>query len=264
MIKKKLKRFFRKNFYILTVIVFISSCIPAKKVKYLQSTSPNETNSFKTKDVEYKLQAGDNLSISLTSTDMETNIALNTQVQSNQLQGAAQKYKDIYLIDNKGYIKHTQLEKIYVEGLSLQQAKDTIEAKISVFYKQVTANVRLADNYITILGEVGSPGRYLIDFDDKISIFALIGEAGDLKIEANRNNIKLIRKVGDNTEIFHIDITKKNIIENDFYYLMPNDIVYVEPLNVTFWGPRNFPFVTTVSLILSTATSIFVFFNYFK
>ncbi len=148
--------------------------------------------------------------------------------------------------------------------MNLQQAKDTIENRINAFYKQVIANVRLADSYVTVLGEVGKPGRYLMVYDDKISIFALLGMAGDLTYDANRENIKIIREIDGISNVSYINIAGKNIIESDYYYLMPNDIVYIEPLNAVFLGQRNFPFISTLSLVISTTTSIILLFNFLK
>jgi polysaccharide biosynthesis/export protein len=260
--------FFRKIYYngiqLFIFVSLLSSCITSKEIKYLQGSKKSKLNTFTTEKVEYHVQNGDNLYIKLSSTEAVTNEVLSPENGGSASQGLESKYKDIYLIDNQGYIKMPQLDKILVSGKTLGQIRDTVDLCIQKFYSQTTSQVRLADNYITILGDVNKPGRYLVDFRDKINIFELIGMAGDLSFEASRNNIKLIRKKGEETEIVSLDLTKQNIIENEYYYLLPNDIVYVEPLRAVSWHLRSFPFATTLALVLSTSTTILVIISYFK
>ena len=35
---------------------------------------------------------------------------------------------------------------------------------------------------------------------------------------------------------YAIDITDKNIINSDFYYIYPNDVIYVRPMRAKQWG----------------------------
>ncbi len=247
------------------VITLFSSCIPAKRVKYLQTDkTEKEKSSFNNKPIDYKVQFGDNLYIKFSSLEPEINLILTPNIQAYTSQGAFTKYQDIYYINPQGYIDLPQLKKVYVNGYSLEQIKDTLGYKIAKYFKEIDIDVRLTDNYVTILGEVNSPGRYLLDFNDKITIFELLGMAGDLKYEANRSIVKLLRKNGDNIDVIYINLLDSKILEDEYYYLLPNDIVYVEPLKAVFWGRETMPFSTTLALILSVTTSILVIISYLK
>lgn len=232
----------------------------------MQVDSANSKNveRYHRKPVEYKLQSGDNIYIKFSSTEPVSNIALSTGNNIGISQSMAAKYKDIYLVDSAGYVSLTQLNKVFVRGLSIRQLKDSLEYKMKSYFQQVTAQVRLADNYVTIIGHVNNPGRYLIDFNDKISIFELIGMAGDLSFEANRKDVKLLRNIGEETEVVSLDLTKRSILEDKYYYVMPNDIIYIEPLKAITWHQKSFPFTTTLTLLLSTTASILVILSYLK
>jgi polysaccharide biosynthesis/export protein len=230
----------------------------------MQGEKNDKQVSFIPAKVEYHVQGGDNLYIKLSSTEDLTNQVLTYGNNGNISQGLESKYKDVYLVNSEGYIQLPQMDKIMVEGKSLEQIQDTINLCIQRFYSQTSCQVRLADNYVTILGDVNKPGRYLVDFKDKISIFELLGMAGDLSFEAKRNNIKLIRKMGLETEVRELDLTKRKILESNYYYLMPNDVIYVEPLKAISWHTRSFPFATSLALILSTTTSLLVIISYLK
>jgi polysaccharide biosynthesis/export protein len=243
-----------------------SSCISSKKIKYIQEEAGKtaENEKYTRKLVKYRLQCDDNVYVKFSSLEPVSNEALTIGNTQNVSQGLASKYRDVYQIDSLGYLSIPQLNKVYAKGLSIQQLKDSLELKIQRFYRDVTAQVRLADNYVTILGNVNSPGRYMVDFREQITVFELIGLAGDLSIEANRKEIRLIRNSGEETEIINLDLTKRSIIESEYYYLKPNDIVYAEPLRAMSWHQRRYPFTTTLTLVLSTAASILVLISYIK
>lgn len=246
------------------VLITVVSCITPSKIKYLQADDGAVQRKFTTLEVDYLVQKGDNLYIKISSLEPTSNQFLSNETTGNLSQGIGVKYKDVYLVDAEGYIKLPQMNKLKVDSLSLKQISDTIDRRIQRLYPQTYCQVRLADNYVTIIGDVNNPGRYMIDFSDKITIFELIGMAGDLSYEAKRNDIKLIRKKGNETEIISVDLTKRNILESNNYYILPNDVVYVEPLKAVSWHQRSFPFATSLALLLSTTTTILVIISYFK
>jgi polysaccharide export outer membrane protein len=54
-------------------------------------------------------------------------------------------------------------------------------------------------------------------------------KAGDLKIQAKRKNILIIRQTDGVITYNRVDITKVDFINSPFYYLRQNDMVYVQP-----------------------------------
>ena len=249
--------------FLLMIAFSLSSCITTKKINYLQEKSDFISTNDSVQIPQYKIRPGDNLYIKLSSLDPETALVLEPATQGvNSQNESDRKYKDIYNVNNEGYVDIPQVGDIYVKDLNLEQIKDSVDYSISKYFKQINVQVRLADAYITILGEVNNPGRYLIDYDDKITVFDLLGLAGDLTKYANRANLKLVRTNGEKKELNHIDLTDNKILEDEFFYLMPNDIIYVEQLNAAFWDKSTFPFFSSLSVVLSTTTSILVILTY--
>ncbi len=238
------------GFFLLLVLVFMNSCISSKKIKYVQKKSRSEVvEKYKRKLVKYKLQSTDNVYVKFSSLEPISNEALSSNNNTNVVQGIGAKYRDIYQIDSLGFLSVPHLGEIYAKNLNLQQLKDSLENKIQKYYQQVTAQVRLADNYVTIIGNVNNPGRYQVDFREQITIFELIGMAGDLSIEANRKEVRLLRNTGDETEVINLDLTKRNIIESNYYYLMPNDIIYAPPLRGKTFQMNSFIFSVALGII---------------
>lgn len=256
---------FTKNlFYNLIVVLFLifNSCISTKEVKYLQDNNNNDDTIKIEKRGEYYIQNNDYLYIKFSSIDPEINKLINpdnTLIGSGY--GTSAKYKDIYVVNDSGYIELPLIDKIYVKDMTISQIKSLVENKIN--YRQVIVTIRLYEFPITIIGQVNKPGHYTID-KEKFTIFELIGMCGDLTINANRKNVKLLRETEQGTEVIVLDLTKKTIINSKYYYLKPYDMIYVEPHYATFLESSKFPFITTLSVVLTTTTSILFILNFFK
>ena len=68
----------------------------------------------------------------------------------------------------------------------------------------------------------------------------------------------VIRQIDGERQVFHLDLTKKELFNSPVYYLYPNDIIYVEP-NQRKFIESNVQLISLVTSITSTI-SIFVLF----
>jgi polysaccharide biosynthesis/export protein len=130
---------------------------------------------------------------------------------------------------------------------------------LNEYILQSVVIVKLVNFYVTMLGEVQRPGEYKI-YQDELNIFEAISMAGDLTDFANRSQIKLIRQTKQGSEVIDIDLTQRQILASDHYFLMPNDILYVEPLKGKQFTFANFPYAIIFSAISTTLLLV----NYFK
>ncbi|NTW33600.1 MAG: polysaccharide export protein, partial [Bacteroidetes bacterium] len=104
--------------------------------------------------------------------------------------------------------------------------------------------------------EVIRPGIYKV-YNTKINILEALGMAGDLTIYGNRKDIMLIRQNLPGKYTF-INLTDRNILNSNYFYLQPNDILYIKPNKSKFFGTIPFPFAT----VLSTITTLILVLNY--
>ncbi|NDB65793.1 MAG: hypothetical protein EB168_09020, partial [Euryarchaeota archaeon] len=80
-----------------------------------------------------------------------------------------------------------------------------IKEEVSIYVKNPTVNVRLANYKITLLGEVARPGTYTV-LEERIDILQAIGLAGDLTINADRRNVKLLRRTDNKVEDISLNL----------------------------------------------------------
>jgi len=255
--KKNYTASFAKLLVILISFAFFTSCISQKQIKYVQDYTA-ATDSFPTvSHAENTIQPFDELYIKVLSYDQKTYQFFNNQGGDNRSNNDLNINLISYSVNSSGYIDFPFLGKISVKNLTLEQAKERIEEKLSGFLKESSVIVKFVGNYVTILGEVRRAGKYIVH-KGQINIFQAIGMAGDITDYGNRKKITLIREENSAIVYHYIDLTDKKIVQSPFYHLKPNDVIYIAPLKAKSWGFKSFPY----SIILSSVTTLIVVLNF--
>lgn len=217
----------------------------------------DETDTLRTykneRKIEYKVQSGDNLYIRIVTLDAKTTLLLNPLSASGNINisNDVSVYLNSYNVNEAGYLDFPMIGEIMVQNLNTEEIKDKIQEKLTVYMKEFIVIVKLVNYNITMLGEVRRPGQYKI-YQDNINIFEAISMAGDLSDFANRNKIAIIRQTETGSEVIYVDMTKRDLLLSDYYYLKPNDIIYVQPLKGKQFTFANFPYGIVFGFISST------------
>lgn len=219
----------RNLLIIITAIVF-SSCVSKKDIIYFQNDEVNQSlvsNSYKT-----IIKPDDVLQITITALDVEAvrpfNLsAVTYSTSSNSAIGVAQQ--QTYLVDTQGEIDFPVLGKLKIGGLSREALIKFLKEKLEPDYiLNPNINVRISNYKITVLGDVKTPGSYVIP-NERITILEAIGLAGDLNISAERKNIMVQREEEGKKVQYRVDLLSNKLFTSPVYYLQQNDVVYVEP-----------------------------------
>jgi len=232
--------------FVLLVLInsTICSCSGYKNITYFKNIDTTATIYNKgtiipvSEYTEIRLLPDDILKVSITTLDPEANGAANITASGNiinsaspvtGLQSAGAKAPDGYLINKDGNIELPLLGQINVGGLTTAEARDKIFQKASVYYKDPTINVRLANFRVTVLGEVAKPGTYNVD-GERISVLDALGLSGDLTIYGKRENVMLIRQDGEqNKQVVRMNLNDTKMLSTPFFYMKQGDVLYVEP-----------------------------------
>jgi len=133
-----------------------------------------------------------------------------------------------YQVDIEGNIVFQGLGKIYIEGLTKEALKDTLDNRLLPFLQHPYYSIRFLNYKFTVMGEVVRPGIITIP-GEKINILEAIALAGDLSTYANRDSVFIIRETNNKREFAWLNLTKPSIMGSPYFYLQQNDIVIVEP-----------------------------------
>ena len=257
-----------KKIAILTLLFAIgfASCVPQKKMLYLKEAQMAAENLSKEyvndRTINYRLQPGDNLYIRAINTiDERSAAAINGELTSRttQLSSDASIYLQSYTVDESGCIELPLVGKVEVKNLTVEEAKDRLQAAMDHYVNQTTLIVKLSNFNLTVLGEVTRPGMYKV-YQSQINLFEAISMAGNMTNFAKNSEVKIIRQTDHGSEIVTVDMGKADILASEYYYLKPNDIIYVEPLKIKQWGFTTFPYSTVISIV-SLAITLWALFK---
>lgn len=215
------------------VLLLASSCVPRKEIAYFQNMSEMEAEHDASRQA-LKVQTNDLLTITVSAANIEAVQPFNLPVTSaprlggstGTISGSMQLQS--YLVDSDGNIEFPVLGTLHVAGKTRQELIRSLKEDISDYVRDPIVNINITNFQVTVIGEVNQPGTFTVP-DERVSLSKALGFAGDLTIYGRRDNIKVIREIGDRTTHEILDITQSDVLNNPYYYLQQNDVVYVEP-----------------------------------
>lgn len=261
-----------KLLYIIGIISFgVSSCVPKKKMVYLQSEQNNQDSVFLYERVNYKLQVNDIIDVKIVSLDEDVNKLFNSNsISTSGNVAQVANLGDLYYvagysINDSGFIYLPIIGPVRVLNKTLSEAQTEIEKQVKKYFSKYYLVVKLGGIRFSAIGDFNRPGKYTI-LQNQATIFEGISVAGDLSMVASRSDVKLIRQYPGGTKIHTINLLDENLIHTPFYFIQPNDVIYVEPLKQKSWGV-GINGAQSTALILSLISStllIIVSFNNIK
>lgn len=210
--------------------VVLASCGAPKDIAYFQDRAPGTTQPVVINAQPFKLRPGDRVSITVKSRNDQLVNQFNVSSTAGANGGG-------YLIDDNGEIDFPVLGKIKIAGKDRQEVvnmfRDTL--RNSKLVDDALVQVEYTGLYVNVLGQIG--GRRVNITKDKMTLYELLAEVGDLNIDAKRKNVLVIREEDGIRSQYEVDLTTmKGVYESPAYYVHQNDIVYIEPNNKTKRG----------------------------
>jgi polysaccharide export outer membrane protein len=227
--------------FLFLITALLVSCVPKKKLTYLQEPDSAESSDYKLVRTAYKVQPNDMLSITVRSYDEETAQLFNTTNanQANALQaGDIFFYLQGYSVDLQGNIQMPILGTLTVLNLSIEEIQALIEKELANYFKEefISVTVQLAGIRYSVVGEVNKPGRYVI-YQNQATVLEALAQAGDITMVGNRKEVMIVRqKEGNMVQTIYVDLTDSDVINNPNYFLQPNDVINVMPLSQKSFG----------------------------
>jgi len=185
--------------------------------------------------VPVKIAPEDELFITVTSTEAAASAQFNLPSTNPATQRDLQIYQSprqlTYIVNSKGDIDFPQLGTIHVAGMTTEQLRDDLVARISKWVDDPTVTVRLMNYRVNVLGEVNRPGAIYVN-NNRYTILDALTDAGDMTPYGERQNVLLIREENGSQKRILLDLTSSDLLSSEYYYLQPNDYIYVRPNKV--------------------------------
>jgi polysaccharide export outer membrane protein len=252
---------------------FFSSCIPNRKIAYLQYGDElkqvrkipldSMVRVYKTGAYQYKLQSNDlvDIKIATTTPDEYNPFSLADRyismggISSNQLQSMG------YRIDPEGFLNLPIIGRLKVSGMTVWELEDTITRLASADLEAPVTKINLINFRFSVMGEVNGEGT-LQTSENTLSLLQAMSMAGGISEYGDLSRVKVVRKINEESYVFYVNLLDESFLSSNFYYVQPNDVILVAPMknrSLVKNVPQTLGFVaSTLSLIVTVITLVAV------
>jgi polysaccharide export outer membrane protein len=253
----------KSNHVILTFLILVSltSCVTNRKLTYIQYKGTKNDMIVPVTPSEYKLMPYDNLFIRVVTPDPQWSAMFNTMPVATYSISVTEQSADLvsYPVDGEGYIQLPYAGRLLVAGKTLAMVTAEVEKLLKGYVADAAVTVKMVNNYVSIIGEVQRPGKYII-YKDRMNIFQALAMAGDLSEFSNRKKVQVIRQTPGGNIVKEFNLTDRSVMASEFFYVMPNDVIYAMPMKGKFFALSSFPY----SLLLTAFTTFILFYSVIK
>ena len=247
----------RKIPLFLVLIFLFLSCVPTKDLLYLSGTPKENKEIHKINTNPYKLQVGDNISIDVTSDNINL-VAVFLKSSGSLSENTSSPV--IYSIDVNGNIRMPILGEINVLGYTTKEVRVKIEEKFANYFMKEDSyfvSVKLDGIKYTIMGEINSPGPKVV-YQNQLSILDAITFSGDIPISGDKKNVEVIRISPNGNKKLTIDLTSINALNSEIFFIQNNDYINIKALRQKSLTEGLKPITGIVSLISLLTTTILI------
>ncbi len=261
----------KKIIALLMLLAFATSCIPTKRITYLQESNNVQDSLISIRKVQapYRLQIGDILSINIKApfdpgVVSEFTIASGGGAAANVQQASrGGLYFTGFTVSSHGSIRMPQLGEVPAVGKTIVELRTDLEKiLLDRFFNDSSAlfvDVKLEGLRYTMVGEVGSPGQNTI-LRDQVSIIEAIADAGGIPITGDLTAVKIVRQYAGGVKTHELDLTTIDVFNSPYYFLQPNDMIVVKPLpqKALGTGTTGLQSFTTVLSVFATLVTTYL------
>lgn len=239
-------KIFRPTFLIIAIAMLMSSC---SYQNILSSQQENDINELLRIDTVYEhhISVDDKLSVSVWNHDNMSIGSLFGIYNSNEV------YGKWVLVDAEGYAMMPKIGRVRLGGLTCVEAADQLTQQYAEILVDPILVVKVLNRDVTILGEVRTPGKYILE-KEKNTITEILGNAQGFEFYADKKNIQLIR----NNKSYRIDFTK--LVDNNYQLLIQSGDVINVPTKrgkaIDKKAPTLIPFASALTALAVIASII--------
>lgn len=242
-----------KILFALATVALLASCVGRRNVNYLQDGSLSNTSKlFPNKKLEYRIRINDVLSIRVLGLDEENFKSFNVETANAGMgMNDASLYVNGFSVDKTGSVQLPTVGKIKVQGLTVGEAQEAVQRKISEYFTNSTVILKLVSFRVSVLGAVSRPGSYIV-YNNQINVLEALALAGGPDEFGDKRKVTLMRQTDQGTQALYLDLADTEVLTSEYFYLLPNDVLYVPTLSARP-GRMNLELLATLFAAISAA-----------
>lgn len=222
---------------LIAMVLMFSSCRSYKDLTIMRDLAGQEALKGKpTEQPVYKIKTLDNLFVSIISSNADMNAIFNPAFSSaNPKSSTNLMYQEVpiqylygYQVAREGHVTIPLIGNINVAGMTLLECENEIHKKAEEYLKDFTVKVRLLNYKVTVMGEVTKPGVYY-NYNYNFTVMDAISMANGINDFADLEKVVVVRPTATGSQTFTLNLSSKDALASQAYYIQPNDIVIVQP-----------------------------------
>lgn len=259
----------QKIFFYISLFIFISvlfSCNRRIRYIYNENDKFDTIYEYKVKSEPYRLKSNDVLHIKITTIDPDINNLFKIDEQSNDLtrsQGGGNFFLSGFTVNDTGYVQIPILGSLKASGLTVSEFRNDVISNTQDYLKEAIVNVKLVSFKISFLGEVLNTGTQYI-YQDNIDILEAFARAGGVTEYADMRKVTVVRQEKDTRLVYNLDLTQRDILTSEKFYLYPDDIIIVEPVKAKIAQVNIRDYMFFLSALTSAITTTVIVINLFS
>lgn len=158
-------------------------------------------------------------------------------------------------VDQDGWLSLPLIGPIQVQGLTLQEARETVTEAYAVYLQEPKLDMSVlqyAARRFYIFGEVSKPGPY--EMDRPLSVYQALSFGGGLRPTADRRRVVLLRETAGETEVRIINA--ETIEASGLQDVRPDDFLFVMRTGTGRFRDEVLPILTGISSTLASVATI--------
>jgi len=218
---------------IIIIGLFTTSCNRRIRYIYKENQQIDSVYSYPVKSEKYKLKTDDVLHIKIITTEPDINALFQIDEQTNntnQNLNGGNFYLSGFTVNDTGYVQIPILGTLKAAEKTVSEFRNDVTEKAHEYLKNAIVNVKFVNFKISFLGEVNNKGPIYI-YQDNIDVLEAVSRAGGVTDYADMKNITVVRQKKDSRIVYKLDLTNRELLMSDKFYLYPDDIIIVEPIN---------------------------------
>ena len=181
--------------------------------------------------VEYRISPYDRLRFSLFTNDGYKLVDIIGQSQQQGGGNNAQAIRQFgltYLVEQDGLVKLPTLGRVDLTGMTVIEAEKFLETEYAEFYRKPFVQLQVTNNRVIVSPGAGGTAQ-VINIQDNMTVIEVLARAGGINQRGNASRIKVIRNTGEDTEVYNLDLSGIDGVEQGNLIVQANDIIYVQP-----------------------------------
>jgi polysaccharide export outer membrane protein len=227
-------------------MLLLTSCAPQNILKADASIKEDPAVFQLDSNYQYRIRKDDKVSISVWDHDDLSVGSIYGIYNSNEV------YGKWLLVDINGNISVPQVGEVHAAGMSVVEMEDYLRKSYGKFIKTPIVEVKVLNREVSVIGEVKSPGKFLLE-KERYTLIDALSRAGDFDFYANRSEVKVVRNVDGQPKSVTVNLSELKNYSTSNIYLQPGDVVYVPSRKVKVWDKRAGSVIIPATAIITTA-----------